>query len=156
VQFSLVSPKINGTSWAHEPVALYQKKISRFYSLDIDWVRVAKIERKNSSIHKKISNEKLSKRINPQAIRICFDEKGKDYSSENFASRLNHHIESGRKQIQFFIGGPYGLDNTLIDGAEDRISLSTLVMCQEVALVTSLEQVYRALTILKNIPYHNI
>jgi len=128
LNFQWVSTKLNASSWALEPIDLYQKKIS---------------------------NEKLEKAIKPDSIKICFDERGRSFTSEKFADFLSCNLNSGKRNIQFFVGGPYGLSEPILEQAHQVVSLSSLVLCQEVALVTAFEQVYRSLTILKNIPYHN-
>ena len=87
---------------------------------------------------------------------ILFDERGKLHkNSRDFSAAIVKAIESGRQRIVFVIGGPYGFSQKAKDRADLLLSLSPLTLNHHVAKVTALEQVYRALTIWKNIKYHN-
>jgi 23S rRNA (pseudouridine1915-N3)-methyltransferase len=58
-------------------------------------------------------------------------------------------------EIVFVIGGAYGLAPQLKEQAKHLLSLSKLTLTHDLARVLCLEQIYRALTILRNVPYHH-
>lgn len=155
MKFELVTTKLGGTSWAIPAIEVYEKKISHFYPMAVTGIKVPKVDRRNRDIHKRVSSEKIRSSIEPKSRLISFDERGKKLSSEEFSKVLEKHLESGRSKIQFFVGGPYGLSREIIEASDSVISLSPLVLCQEVAMIVALEQIYRGLTIINNIPYHN-
>jgi 23S rRNA (pseudouridine1915-N3)-methyltransferase len=71
------------------------------------------------------------------------------------ASRLENWLNKGRSRIVFVVGGAFGFDDRLRTRADEVISLSNFVLNHHVAEAVALEQVYRAISINKNLPYHN-
>ncbi|MGB3152791.1 MAG: 23S rRNA (pseudouridine(1915)-N(3))-methyltransferase RlmH, partial [Maribacter sp.] len=84
-----------------------------------------------------------------------FDEKGKPLSSVEFSSYLQKKMNTGIKQVVFLIGGPYGFSQEIYEAASGKISLSKMTFSHQMVRLFVTEQVYRALTILKNEPYHH-
>ncbi len=86
----------------------------------------------------------------PQAtLNIALDENGKMLDSISFANMLKDI-----SKINFFIGGAYGFGNEFISKCHKSISLSPLTFSKDLAYIVLCEQVYRALSILNNHPYH--
>ena len=88
------------------------------------------------------------------AFRVALDERGKAVSSTEFAGLLGERMTYGGPDVAFLIGGPGGLDPALRREAELQLSLSALTLPHDLARVVLLEQIYRALTILRGEPYH--
>ena len=86
---------------------------------------------------------------------VLLDEKGKDYRSIEFAKHLQQQMNSGLKRLVFVIGGPYGFDTSVYNKSEGKISLSKMTFSHQMIRLFMMEQVYRAMTILKNEPYHH-
>lgn len=86
---------------------------------------------------------------------ILFDERGKSYDSRGFSKELERKLGGGKKRIVFIIGGAYGVDDRIRAVAKSQICMSSFVLNHLVAQTVALEQIYRALCIYKNIPYHN-
>ena len=86
---------------------------------------------------------------------ILLDEKGKEYRSINFAKYLQKQMNSGIKRLVFVIGGPYGFSSELYDKSSEKISLSKMTFSHQMIRPFFIEQLYRAMTILKNEPYHH-
>ena len=85
--------------------------------------------------------------------RILLDEPGRQMNSLQFADFLGRELE-GNRDLVFFCGGPFGYDQTVRDLAEQRLSLSSLTFPHELARLLLVEQLYRALTIIRGEPYH--
>lgn len=85
---------------------------------------------------------------------VAFDERGREYGSVEFAGELSGLIESGRNVV-FVAGGPFGLSERVRQRADRVLSLSKLTFTHEMARVIVLEQVYRAMTIIKGRTYHH-
>ena len=64
-------------------------------------------------------------------------------------------MNSGLKRLVFVIGGPYGFDTSVYNKSEGKISLSKMTFSHQMIRLFMMEQVYRAMTILKNEPYHH-
>ena len=58
------------------------------------------------------------------------------------------------KDLCFLVGGPEGLSDEFKQRADLLLSLSSLTLNHEIALLVLMEALYRSLTILKKIPYH--
>lgn len=80
---------------------------------------------------------------------ICLDEKGESLDSLAFSQILEKN-----KRINFFIGGAYGFSKEFLQKANKIISLSKLTYAHKIAKLVLFEQIYRALCINKNHPYH--
>lgn len=86
---------------------------------------------------------------------VLMDSRGKEYSSEQFAKFLGDYQDRNPLPIVFAIGGADGFNSEARVGAYSVISLGKMTLAHELARVVLLEQVYRALTILKGHPYHS-
>jgi 23S rRNA (pseudouridine1915-N3)-methyltransferase len=91
----------------------------------------------------------------PQDIIILLDERGNEMSSTEFSSFLNQKFSSGSKNLVFVIGGPFGFDESVKKAASFRLSLSRMTFSHQMVRLFFLEQLYRALTILRNEAYHH-
>ena len=81
---------------------------------------------------------------------ILLDAGGKSLDSPGLAEFLRDMSE-----VEFVIGGPFGVSQQLRDAARERISLSPMTFTHQMARVVLLEQVFRALTIINRRSYHN-
>lgn len=86
--------------------------------------------------------------------RIVLDERGKPLTSEAFARHLAVSRDGGTKSTALIVGGPDGLDATVLDGASLVLSLSAMTLPHGLARVVLAEQLYRVATILAGHPYH--
>jgi 23S rRNA (pseudouridine1915-N3)-methyltransferase len=85
--------------------------------------------------------------------RVILDEHGRDLTSVALSGWLEDRLEGGR-DLAFIIGGPDGLATALKAGASMQLRLSSLTLPHGMARVLLAEQLYRAVTILQNHPYH--
>lgn len=89
-------------------------------------------------------------------LLVTLEEKGKPLSSEALAKQLRKWMEDpGVKRVSFVIGGPYGLSPELVERSDFSWSLSAGTLPSDLAWVLASEQLYRAFTILKGMPYHH-
>lgn len=102
---------------------------------------------------KKLEGERLSAFLEkrPESYVIILDERGKKYSSTTFA----HHLEKISQSIIFVIGGSLGIDEPILKQYKNSISLSDMTFPHEMARMVLVEQIYRAVTILKEKEYHH-
>jgi 23S rRNA (pseudouridine1915-N3)-methyltransferase len=96
----------------------------------------------------------LRKNIPPDAALIILDERGSSLSSEDFAKLLSKHLDRGTSDLAVLIGGPDGHDPGLRKAASMTIALGSMTWPHRLVRIMILEQIYRALTILLNHPYH--
>jgi len=86
---------------------------------------------------------------------VLLDERGKEFSSVEFATFLQKTMNAGTRELFFIIGGAYGVAESVKQKADLTVSLSRMTFTHQVIRLLFAEQLYRAMTILKNEPYHN-
>jgi 23S rRNA (pseudouridine1915-N3)-methyltransferase len=86
---------------------------------------------------------------------VALEERGKQINSVALADLLQARANESTRQLIFLIGGAYGLDEAILQRANYKWSLSTLVFPHQLVRLILSEQVYRACTILKNEKYHH-
>ena len=94
--------------------------------------------------------ELLLKAIPAGDFIIAMDEKGEQYSSQEFSDK----IEKITQPISFIIGGAYGLSEEIKKKANMMLSLSNMTMPHILARLILVEQIYRSYTISQKHPYH--
>jgi 23S rRNA (pseudouridine1915-N3)-methyltransferase len=85
---------------------------------------------------------------------VLMDSRGKELSSEQFANFLRDYQERNPLPLVLSVGPADGFSEAAKAVAQSSLSLGKMTLAHELARVVLLEQVYRALTILKGHPYH--
>ena len=93
--------------------------------------------------------------IEPSDHLVLLDERGKESTSVEFAAWLGKRMAAGTKRLVFVIGGPYGFSEKVYSRANEKVSLSKMTFSHQIVRALFTEQLYRALTILNNEPYHH-
>lgn len=96
----------------------------------------------------------LLRTIPQGATLVAMDPSGRQLNSQAFLLWLVGLAETGTRHLAFVIGGPDGLSKEVLEASDHRMSLSPMVLPHELAEVVLLEQIYRALTRWKGLPYH--
>lgn len=99
--------------------------------------------------------ELVFKYLQPADRVILLDENGKEYSSTGFSGFIQQQMNAGIKNLVFVVGGPYGFSEELYKRATAKISLSKMTFSHQMVRLFFAEQLYRAMTILRNEPYHH-
>ena len=97
--------------------------------------------------------EAISKRIPAEAFVIVLDREGRLASSESLAALLEERRQAGR-DVCFVLGGPFGLDRSLLERGDERLSLGRVTLPHQLARVVLLEQLFRAHKIVLGERYH--
>jgi 23S rRNA (pseudouridine1915-N3)-methyltransferase len=97
--------------------------------------------------------EDILSRLSDNAFVVVMDERGREMDSFELAKFIDKHRVSGTKQMTFIIGGHNGLSDAVRQRAGLVLALSQLTLTHELARVLLTEQVYRALTIIHDLPY---
>ncbi len=105
---------------------------------------------------KQKEGELLFKQIQTSDKLILLDENGREFNSVQFSEFIQHHMNSGIKNLVFVVGGPYGFSDEVYKRANGKVSLSKMTFSHQMVRLFFVEQVYRAMTILKNEPYHHV
>ncbi len=132
-------------------------RIQRYLPLEIVEFKEEKSGGRNPDVARirEQEGERLLAKIPAGAHVVVLDERGRRLSSEGLAGHLEQHMVHGTGEMIFVLGGPYGICEKLKQRSDLVLSLSDLTFTHQMARLFLLEQVYRALTILRNEPYHN-
>ena len=86
---------------------------------------------------------------------VLLDEKGKQFTSVGFSEFISKKMLASHKRMVFVVGGPYGFSERVYQRANGKVSLSAMTFSHQMIRVIFVEQLYRAMTILKGEPYHH-
>ena len=86
---------------------------------------------------------------------ILLDDKGKSYSSIEFASFLQQKMNSGLKSLVFVVGGAFGFSDEVNQRANGKLSLSKMTFSHQMVRLIFKEQLYRGFSILRGEKYHH-
>lgn len=136
----------------------YNKRLSKYCNLKILELPDEKVPLKindkiTSSIKKKESNNIISN-LPKDSYIICLDLKGKQYSSEEFASHINDISINIKSNITFIIGGTLGISSELLNICDEKICFSKMTFPHQLIRVFLLEQLFRSFKILNGETYH--
>lgn len=148
--------KTNET-YLKEGMAIFEKRIKRYLKLEsvlITDVKNAK-NLKSQQVKQK-EGEKILTKIQNGDFLILLDEKGKQFTSVKFAKFIEKQLHQSHHRIIFLVGGAYGFSEAVYTRANYKIALSEMTFSHQMVRLFFLEQFYRAMTILRNEPYHNV
>ena len=135
---------------------LYLKRLKHYLNCEVEIIPEQKVWRKlGAAERKKAESDAIMKKIGKGDMAILLDENGKEYSSTGFADFLQKKMNAGHSKLIFIVGGAYGFSDELYKLASSKLSLSKMTFSHQMVRCFFLEQVYRAMTILKGEPYHN-
>lgn len=103
---------------------------------------------------KQAEGELILRTITPNADLVLLDEHGKEFRSVEFAEYVQKRMSSGR-DVVFVVGGPYGFSEAVYARANGKVSLSKMTFSHQMVRLFFVEQIYRAMTILRGEPYHH-
>lgn len=155
MKFRLLICASTSENWSEEAQDLYLKKLNFFLPFEVINIKNKKIPRDSKELRIKTDSDQILDHLSPDDDVVLFDERGESFDSRGFSKQVEKMMASGKKQVIFIIGGAYGVDDRVRARARLKVSFSKMVMNHLVAKVVALEQIYRALTILKGLPYHN-
>jgi 23S rRNA (pseudouridine1915-N3)-methyltransferase len=92
-------------------------------------------------------------RVGPRERLVALDERGDQPTSVELARRVERWLTAGQ-DVTLVIGGADGLAPAVLERAGERLALSKLTLAHRLARLVLVEQLYRAMTILRGEPYH--
>ncbi len=98
--------------------------------------------------------EKLLRAAGRADYTVLLDLTGCEMASEALADLFQKEMLAGKNSFTFLIGGPYGNGETLRRAADFRLKLSPMTFTHQMTRLILIEQIYRAMKILRHEPYH--
>ena len=137
-------------------IGIYQKKLSSYIKVNSEEIKPAQYGLVAVDQCRRQETGKILKRLNPNEINVFLDEKGKRATSIGLARWFEKLFHKGNSKINFFIGGAYGFEKSLLPDGVHFLSLSDMTFTHQMVRLILLEQLYRAFTIIRGEPYHHI
>lgn len=133
----------------------YQKRLTHYLPFALQVIP----ELKNTKAltpdqQKQAEGELILRAVAQSADLVLLDEHGKEFRSIEFADYIQKKMSSGR-DVFFVVGGPYGFSEAVYQRANGKISLSKMTFSHQMVRLFFVEQIYRAMTILRGEPYHH-
>ena len=131
----------------------YTQRIKHYIPFDIEVIPELKNTKSLSEEQQKEKEgELILKALQPGDVPVLLDEHGKEFRSMEFATWIER---KSVKRLVFIIGGPYGFSPAVYGAAQEKISLSKMTFSHQMIRLIFTEQLYRAMSILNNSPYHH-
>jgi len=156
MKISLVVVGKTDKKYYSDAIAEYEKRLSHYCRFEVKTIADVKGNKSMSQqIQMQKEGEQILSTVRGSAEIILLDDKGKDFTSIDFAKFLEKKMIAGQKDLTFVIGGPYGFDSEVKSFASAKVSLSKMTFSHQIVRLIFMEQLYRAMTIIKGEPYHH-
>ncbi|MDO4737864.1 MAG: 23S rRNA (pseudouridine(1915)-N(3))-methyltransferase RlmH [Bacteroidales bacterium] len=134
----------------------YSSRLKHYISFDITTIPELK-NTKNLSAEqqKQQEGELILKQLQPGDHVVLLDEHGKELRSIEFSKYMEQKMLAVSKRLVFIIGGPYGFSPDVYAKANEKLSLSKMTFSHQMIRLIFVEQLYRAMTIMRGEPYHH-
>ena len=155
MRVSLLTVGKTDIKWVSEGLEVYSSRLQHYIPFEVREIP----ELKNVSALSKEQIKTAEGRLILKALKdsdelILLDERGKEFRSVEFADWLQRKFQQGRDLV-FIIGGAYGFSQEVYSRAGGMVSLSKMTFSHQMVRTIFVEQLYRALTILKGESYHH-
>ena len=141
--------------WVRQGMDIYVSRLKHYIPFSV--VEIPELKNVSALTKDQIKvreGELILKNIKPADDLILLDERGKEYSSVEFAKVIQDKISYVGKDMVYVIGGAYGFSDAVYQRANSKISLSRMTFSHQMVRAIFVEQIYRAFTIMKGEPYH--
>lgn len=137
-----------------EQSQIYLQRLGSGLSAGIDFLSDSSKSKEISKMVE-LDGKNILKKLSSRDYVILLDERGSLMSSESFSGHLFSRLKETPGRIVFVIGGPFGVGDEVRRRSDESISLSKMTMTHEMCLLFLSEQIYRAVMIENNSPYHH-
>ena len=143
-------------SWVREGLDIYSSRLKHYLPFEVIEIPALKNAKNLTSGKQKEKEGELILKAAEGGDRLyLLDEAGKEFSSVTFSQFLQKQMSGSVRVLTLAIGGPYGFSEEVYKRAEGRISLSKMTFTHQMVRLFYMEQLYRAMTILKGEKYHH-
>lgn len=137
-------------------IQYYQNRLPKHWNFEITEIPdVKNAKNMTPEILKKEEAKLFLNFIENSDVTILLDEKGKQFTSREFSSKIENWMNVSVKKVNFLIGGAYGFSEEIYSRANEMMSLSKMTFTHQMIRLFFVEQIYRADQILQGKPYHN-
>jgi len=156
MKFRLLWPRSTADAELGAVVDRYLNRIKHFFPIEVVEIAPGKggQSAKDAAIIRARDSAGLLAAIPQKGFVVVLDERGQPFDSLKFAKWLERLTVDQPHGVTFVMGGDVGLDDSVRQRADKVVSLSAMTLPHQLARVVLVEQIYRACTLMRNIPYH--
>ena len=137
-------------------IKYYQNRLPKHWNFEITEIAdVKNAKNLSSDLLKKEEGKLILNHLENSDLMILLDEKGKQFTSREFAEKIEGWMNSSVKKVCIIIGGAYGFSEEIYNRAQEKMALSKMTFTHQMIRLFFVEQIYRADQILQGKPYHN-
>ena len=140
-------------AYLKEGIDVYLKRLSNYVSISVNVLSVSSAKDKRKSIEEE--SKSIQSKLLPGDFLVVLDEAGKEIGSRQLAELFQKWMVQGIGRVVFVIGGPFGIALELKQRANLILSVSKFTFTHQMVRLILVEQIYRAMTIIKNESYHH-
>lgn len=134
----------------------YATRLKHYIGFDIITIPELKNTKSLSAEQQKQQEgELILKQLQAGDHVVLLDEHGKELRSVEFSHYMEQRMQTVSKRLVFIIGGPYGFSPDVYAKANEKLSLSKMTFSHQMVRLIFVEQLYRAMTIMRGEPYHH-
>ena len=134
----------------------YASRLKHYIGFDIITIPELKNTKSLSAEQQKQQEgELILKQLQAGDHVVLLDEHGKELRSVEFSHYMEQRMQTVSKRLVFIIGGPYGFSPDIYAKANEKLSLSKMTFSHQMVRLIFVEQLYRAMTIMRGEPYHH-
>ena len=134
----------------------YAFRVKHYIGFDITVIPELKNTKSLSAEQQKQQEgELILKQLQAGDHVVLLDEHGKQLRSVEFSQYMEQKMQQVSKRLVFIIGGPYGFSPDVYAKANEKLSLSKMTFSHQMVRLIFVEQLYRAMTIMRGEPYHH-
>ena len=138
-----------------EAINEYKNRLVHYIPFEMEVIPdIKNVKNLSESQQKEKEGDLILKALQPGDYLVLLDEKGKEFTSVQFSTYIERKTHTVPKRLVFVVGGPYGFSDAVYKAAA-KISLSKMTFSHQMIRLIFIEQLYRAMTILNNEPYHH-
>lgn len=137
-------------------ISRYTERVSHYVDFELTCLPDLKSTRGLTEDQQKVKEGlMILSALKPSDRVVLLDEKGTEFTSRGFSEFIQKRMSAADKRLVFIVGGPYGFSGDVYSRADSLMSLSRMTFPHELVRVFFVEQIYRAMSILRGEPYHH-
>lgn len=142
--------------WVAEGMEMYVSRLRHYVPFCLQ--EIPELKNVSALSHEQIKlreGELILKNIHTGDFVVLLDEHGREFRSLEFSSWMEEKMARTGRDMVFVIGGAYGFSEAVYSRADFKISLSRMTFSHQLVRTVFVEQLYRAMTIMRGEPYHH-
>jgi len=134
----------------------YALRVRRYVPFELLELPDVRVTRATGEIaQKQAEGVQMLRMMQPSDYVVLLDEHGRQMTSREFSAFVGRKMSTLQRNLVFVVGGPYGFSDDVRQRADAMMSMSAMTFSHEMVRLFFVEQLYRAMTIIRGEPYHH-